>query len=406
VNRKLLLVYLIGLGVGQPAVAQQIAAPSDTTALSISESRVDVSWRDNSSKEDGFELFRSASGANGLFSLVGKTGAGATTLGDLGLNPSTQYCYKVRAVGRVGNRTRHSEFSSPACATTAAPPVQPGTIHIVTATTGFDLDINGYSARLGGGPGMPIGTNAYLTIPNVGAGQYSVSLDQLASNCFVEGDNPRAVTVSGGAITEVLFTVTCGAGPAIEIAGLTTGNNLDPDGYNITLWQQTPGARTFVASAGLPANGNVRFFGLDPSQYELEVGGVAANCVPSPLPPVDLVSGGIASLVLSVSCALPPGVICSVEICDNGNDDDCDGLVDGVDPDCSGCIDCSFNHCPPGYICGYDGCCVPHCGDGQWNGTEGDVDCGGDCAAKCQTGQHCWTSPDCASFMCHYDRCL
>src|SRR5688500_7559142 len=60
----LLLVYLIGLGIAQPAAAQQIAAPSDTTALSISDSRVDVSWRDNSSKEDGFELFRSASGAN------------------------------------------------------------------------------------------------------------------------------------------------------------------------------------------------------------------------------------------------------------------------------------------------------------------------------------------------------
>ena len=406
-NRKLLLVYLIGLGIAQPVAAQQIAAPSNTTAISISESRVDVSWRDNSRNENGFELFRSASGANGMFSLVGKAAAGVNTLGDLGLNPSTQYCYKVRAFGTSGNRTRHSDFSKPACATTAAPPAQPGTIHIVTATTGFDLDINGYAAQLDGGPEKPIGTNAYLTIPNVEAGQHSVLLGQLASNCFVEGANPRAVTVSGGAISEVLFTVTCGVGPAIEIAGLTTGNNLDPDGYNITLWQQTLGGRTFVASAGLPANGTVRFFGLDPTKYELEVGGVAANCVQaSPLPLVDLASGGIASLVLRVSCALPPGVICTVEICDNGSDDDCDGLVDGLDPDCAGgCIDCSFDHCPPGYVCGYHGCCVAHCGDGQWNGTEGDVDCGGDCVANCQAGQHCWTNGDCASNVCFFDRC-
>jgi len=402
-NRKLLLVYLVGLGIAQPVAAQQIAAPSNTTASSISESRVDVSWRDNSRNENGFELFRSASGANGVFSLVGNAAAGVNTLGDLGLNPSTQYCYKVRAFGRSGNRTRYSDFSNPACATTAAPPVQPGTIHIVTATTGFDLDINGYFARLDGGPEKPIGTNAYLTIPNVEAGQHAVLLGQLASNCFVEGANPRAVNVSGGAVTEVLFTVTCGAGRAIEVASLTTGTNLDPDGYNLTLWQRTMGSRTFVASAGLPANGNVRFFGLDPSQYELEVGGVAANCVASSLPPVDLASGGIASLVFNVSCTPAGG---GIENCENGIDDDGDGFVDLADPDCqSFCLDCGFNHCPPGYICGYDGCCVSHCGDGQWNGTEGDVDCGGDCVANCQAGQHCWTSGDCASGVCFFDRC-
>jgi hypothetical protein len=405
-HRALLLVCLLGLAVTQPAAAQ-IAAPSNTNAVAVSESRVDVSWRDNSTNERGFELYRSASGVHGMFALVAKAPAGATNFGDLGLNPSTQYCYKVRAVTTLGGRTRHSDFSNPACATTAAPPAQPGSINITTATSGFDVDVNGYRARVDSAPEQPLGTNAAITVTGVAAGEHTVRLADVATNCSVEGANPRTVSVASGATTEVAFVVACGPGPTIELTTLTTGANLDPDGYGVMLWQRAAGSRILAASAGVPANGSVRFFGLPTGEYDLEVNGVAANCMQvNSLPPVDLSSGGVVSLALNVSCALPPGVTCSVEICDNGNDDDCDGLVDWMDPECqSACLDCSFDRCPPGAICGYDGCCVLHCGDGQWNGTEGDVDCGGDCAVKCQAGQHCWTSSDCASGVCSYDRC-
>jgi hypothetical protein len=406
-NRKLLVVCLLGLGITQP-IAAQVAAPSNTNAVPVSESRVDVSWRDNSTNESGFELYRSASGVNGVFSLVARAAPGATAHGDVGLNPSTQYCYKVRAVATMGGgRMRHSDFSKSACATTAALPAQPGNIHITTATTGFDVDVNGYLVRVDTAPDQPLGTNASVTIAGVAAGEHMVRLGDVASNCSVEGANPRAVSVAGGATTEVLFAVTCGPGPAIELTTLTTGANLDADGYGLMLWQRSMESRILAASAGVPANGSVRFFGLAAGEYDLEVNGIAANCMQiNSLPPVDLTSGGMVSLALNVSCALPPGVTCSVEICDNGNDDDCDGLVDWMDPECqSACLDCSFDRCPPGAICGYDGCCVLHCGDGQWNGTEGDVDCGGDCAVKCQAGQHCWTSSDCASGVCSYDRC-
>jgi hypothetical protein len=71
----------------------------------------------------------------------------------------------------------------------------------------------------------------------------------------------------------------------------------------------------------------------------------------------------------------------------------------------SGGIPCSFYPCPQGYVCGYDGYCVPHCFDGEWNGDEGDVDCGGSCAARCAAGQHCWSHSDCASQYCYYDVC-
>jgi len=405
-NRKLQVLCVVGLGIAQPAAAQ-IAPPSNTNAVSVSESRVDVSWRDNSTNEHGFELYRSASGAHGMFALVAKAPARATTFADAGLNPSTQYCYKVRAVRTQGGRTIRSDFSKPACATTAAPPVQPGNIHITTATTGFDADVNGYRAGVDNAPDQPVGTNASLTITGVAAGAHTVRLGDVATNCSVEGANPRAVSVEGGATTQVAFVVNCGPGPTIELSTLTTGASLDPDGYGVMLWQRSAGSRILVASAGVPANGSVRFFGLPTGEYDVEVNGIAANCMQvNTLPAVDLTSGGVVSLALNVSCALPPVVTCSAEVCDNGVDDDCDGLVDDQDPECfTGCIECSFYQCPPGFVCGFDSCCVPHCGNGFQDGTEGDVDCGGDCAAKCQNGQHCWTNSDCASGVCYYDRC-
>jgi hypothetical protein len=397
VNRKLLFVSILWLGVAQP-IAAEIAAPSNTNAVAISESRIDVSWRDNSTHERGFELYRSANGVKGVFTLVAKAAIGATTFPDLGLNPSTQYCYKVRAVFRPSSWTRYSDFSKPACATTAAPPAQPGHIHITTATTGFDLDVNGYLVRVDSAPDQPLGTNASVTVAGVAAGEHTVRLGDVASNCSVDGANPRTVTVAGSATTEVLFAITCGPGPTIDLTTLTTGVNIDADGYGLMVWQRSLGNRILAASAGVPANGSVRFSGLPAGQYDLEVNGIAANCMQvNSLPPIDLTSGGLVSLALNVSCG--PIVGGGMEICDNGVDDDGDGLVDSEDPDCPGRY-CLVEPCGWGFVCNEAAICVPHCDDGHWDGDEGDVDCGGSCAAKCQTGRHCWVSFDCASGSC------
>jgi hypothetical protein len=401
-------VWLIGL-ITQPvelSAASQLAAPSNTNAVAVSESRIDVSWRDNSSNETGFEIYRSEHGPSGLFTLVAKTAAGVGTLGNTALNPSTQYCYKIRALTTARGRTTYSSFSNPACATTSAPPAQPGSIHITTATTGFDLDVNGYLLTLDQVAGQAIGTSAAVTLTGVAAGPHTLTLYGVASNCSAEGANPRAVSVAGGATTEVAFSVICGSGPTIELSTVTTGANLDADGYGVMLWMRITGGRMLAASAGVPANGSVRFFGLTTGEYDLEVNGIAGNCSQSNLlHPVDLTFGGTVSVGLNVVCA---PVATNAEICDNGLDDDGDGLADSLDPDCQLVCqygDCMADTCGPGYICGFDGCCAPHCFDGQRTGDEGDVDCGGSCATKCGRGQHCYGFWDCASGVCVNSTC-
>src|SRR6266581_2997216 len=140
----LLFVSLLGLDATQPvefsasAAAQpaRLNAPSNTHVVAVSDSRIDVYWQDNSANETGFEVHRSADGSNGVFTLVATTPAGVTARGDLGLNPSTQYCYKVRAFKTADGRTRHSDFSNTACATTLPPPPPnaPSNTHVVAVS--------------------------------------------------------------------------------------------------------------------------------------------------------------------------------------------------------------------------------------------------------------------------------
>ncbi|HEV8263355.1 MAG TPA: fibronectin type III domain-containing protein [Gemmatimonadales bacterium] len=99
-------------------------APSGTNAVAVSQSRIDVSWRDNSSNETGFEVHRSTLPPS-TFALLHSTASGITSYADLGLTPSTDYCYKVRSYRTTGNKTSYSSFSGTVCARTLAPPPPP-----------------------------------------------------------------------------------------------------------------------------------------------------------------------------------------------------------------------------------------------------------------------------------------
>ena len=99
------------------------SAPSSTNAVAVSHDQIDISWRDNSSNETGFELHRSSTGPSGAYSLLASTGANASSYSHAGLNASTQYCYKVRAFRTANGKASYSSFSNTACATTQAPPV-------------------------------------------------------------------------------------------------------------------------------------------------------------------------------------------------------------------------------------------------------------------------------------------
>src|SRR4051812_20541275 len=82
---------LPGSGLNQDAVqagssteaGATVQAPSATKAVAASNSQIDVSWKDNSTNETGFEVNRSAAGVNGAFVLRASTAAGIIIYRDL-----------------------------------------------------------------------------------------------------------------------------------------------------------------------------------------------------------------------------------------------------------------------------------------------------------------------------------
>jgi Tol biopolymer transport system component len=84
-----------------------------------------------------------------------------------------------------------------------------GSVQVTTATSGSNLDPDGYMVTAGAQPAVAIGVNETKTVSGVVIGMRSVQLSGVASNCTVSGENPRMVNVTDGGTTPTTFTVTC-----------------------------------------------------------------------------------------------------------------------------------------------------------------------------------------------------
>jgi hypothetical protein len=101
------------------------------------------------------------------------------------------------------------------CGDSAGPAAQTtGAIEISVSTTSADIDVDpdGYALSIDGQPGQAVAVSAILTIGALVPGTHLVLLDGLASNCSVQGPNPRTVYVfPGTAAWPVTFSVSCSA---------------------------------------------------------------------------------------------------------------------------------------------------------------------------------------------------
>ena len=180
-----------------------------------------------------------------------------------------------------------------------------GTIEVVTTSTGSPPDPDGYQLQLDGSPGQAIGASATVSIPGTAPGPHTIGLSGLAANCSLAGDNPRAVTVSPGAVAPVAFTIACTPLPpttgSIAITTTTTGAPQDPDGYAFTIDQggaQPIGVNATASIAGLAA-GN----------HAVRLQGAAANCTIGGANPrtIAVVAGETATTTFAVTCTATTG---------------------------------------------------------------------------------------------------
>src|SRR5204862_4075502 len=192
-----------------------------------------------------------------------------------------------------------------ACSVARARPAG-GSVSVTAATSsaGWDLDPDGYTVTLdGGATSQTSATNGSVSFAGP-AGDHSVALSGVAANCTVSGANPRTVTVPSGGTVSTTFSVSCaptggGTGSLADITS-TTGSNLDPDGYTITI--------DGSFSQPIATNGSVTFTGPS-GDHTLALSGVASNCSVSGANPrtVTVPSGRTTSTTFSVSCAATGG---------------------------------------------------------------------------------------------------
>ena len=182
----------------------------------------------------------------------------------------------------------------------------PGALAVSAITTGSSLDPDGYTVTVDGDQSSRIATTGVVTFTGLAAGDHRVALSGVAGNCAVGGDNPRTVTVVAGVLGTTAFTVSCTAPPApgdLTVSTTTTGSDLDPDGYTVTV----DGNR----SQAIATNGSVTFSGLSAGDHTVALSGVAGNCSVSGANPqtVSVPAGGTASTTFSVSCSTTPSAL-------------------------------------------------------------------------------------------------
>jgi len=82
------------------AIIYIIFPPTNLMATAVSSNQTNLTWKDNSTKETGYQLYRSDSPP--FFDLIATVGANVTSYANTNLAPATNYYYVVRAYNNYG----------------------------------------------------------------------------------------------------------------------------------------------------------------------------------------------------------------------------------------------------------------------------------------------------------------
>jgi Tol biopolymer transport system component len=163
-----------------------------------------------------------------------------------------------------------------------------GTLEISTTTGGSEPDADGYTVRVDTEPVRVIASIG-LVRTGVLEGQHNITLEGLAANCAVDGENPRQVTVPAADTTVVRFTVLCSSTVGTVVVTATTTGAFQPSsGFFITLdgailRPLAPAGQETIYSVpagrheiGLRLTDNCEVRGTNPQISDIQIGATAA----------------------------------------------------------------------------------------------------------------------------------
>jgi hypothetical protein len=174
-----------------------------------------------------------------------------------------------------------------------------GSLRVISTTTGLELDVDGYSLTLDGQPHGSVPANGNIPLFGITKGLHTVRLDDVAQNCAVAGENPRAVSIEPGVTTDVLYVITCRVLGSIRVSALSSGIDPDPNGYRVTVTRSA-----FKADSSLGNNSTTLFSRLVDADYLITLGGLAANCdadTPNPRS-VTTTTGDTIAVLFKIAC--------------------------------------------------------------------------------------------------------
>ena len=120
------------------APLQPPAAPSNLTATPMSYSQVELSWSDNSSNENGFQIERCTGTvvSCGSFAQIGQVPFDINAATDAGLQGQTTYTYRVRAFNAAGQSAYSNAIQVTTPAVPASSQVVPSGVQRIGAAPG------------------------------------------------------------------------------------------------------------------------------------------------------------------------------------------------------------------------------------------------------------------------------
>jgi hypothetical protein len=176
---------------------------------------------------------------------------------------------------------------------TTAPAPHLGSLIVRIATTGDDLDNDGYLLVVGPERAVVVGPNATVFLDSISLGTHALALKGVADNCTVADMQAPSVTIESGVTASADFSVVCDA-TGIKVAVHTTGSD-QPIGYDVRIGE-SPG---FVL-----ANGTLLVSRLPPGSRTVALPNVAPNCIAGKNPvTVDVVNRHVIPVDFDVTCA-------------------------------------------------------------------------------------------------------
>ena len=184
-----------------------------------------------------------------------------------------------------------------------------GAIVVTTQTIGTDLDADGYTVSIDGGPAQRISVNGTLAVGRLQTGAHVVVLSDIAANCAVDGGIAQTVSIADNSAS-ASFTVRCVAPVgSIRVTTVTTGEELDPDGFAVQVWT-SGGWYEYPEQVGesqpIGANASVTLSSIQQGAYTVVLTGVAQNCRADPpggQAAVTVTVGATSNVVFAVRCA-------------------------------------------------------------------------------------------------------